>query len=722
MNTISIARDGEGIVTLTFDLKNRSMNVITIEFIEELAAAVEELARDESVRGVIVTSGKDSFLAGADLKGMTKLFDASGPVEEALERVRYFSRVLRDLETSGKPYVAAINGTALGGGLELALACHHRVCADNPKALLGQPEVTIGLLPGAGGTQRLPRLIGVEPALEMMLKGRHIKPARALELGVVDALVAPEKLLDAARAWLLEAADPEQPWDKKGFKVPGGAGAMHPKAAQTFMVGSALVAKETWHNYPAPIAIISAVYEGTVVPMDTGLIIEARYFLGLLRDPVAENMIRTLFVHKQAADKLARRPADVPRLNVEKLGMLGAGMMGAGIAYVAASVGTEVVLLDTDLDRAEQGKDYARGLLAKRVERGRMTKDQANQVLERITTTVDYADLAGAQLVIEAVFEDRAIKARVTAKAESQLSADAIFASNTSTLPITGLAQASERPANFIGLHFFSPVDKMPLVEVIVGKQTSQSCIAQALDFVQKLRKTPIVVNDSRGFYTSRVFSTFAVEGIAMLAEGVNPALIENAAKQAGMPVGPLAVSDEVSIELQYKVQKQTAKDLGADYQAGPADAVVRHFVEDLKRPGKRGGAGFYEYPEGEQKRLWPGLGGEFPRAAEQPSVDEVKKRLLYIQALETARCFEEGVLTDPADADIGSIFGWGFPAYTGGTLSFIDTVGIGDFVAECDRLAQRYGERFTPSSWLRERAERNERFHGAPGATSKAA
>ena len=722
MNTITITRDAEGIATLTFDLAERSMNVVTTQFIGELGVAVEQLAADEQVRGVILASGKDSFMAGADLKGMDELFDVSGPVEEALARVSTFSRVLRRLETSGKPYVAAINGTALGGGLELALACHHRICVDHPKILLGQPEVTIGLLPGAGGTQRLPRLIGVEPALEMMLKGRHINPARAAELGVVHELVGADQLLDAARTWLCDVGDAAQPWDKKGFKIPGGAGAMHPKAAQTFMVGTALVAKQTKHNYPAPIAIPSAVFEGTIVPMDTALTIEARYFLSLLRDPVAHNMIRTLFVHKQAADKLARRPAAVPRLDVGKVGVLGAGLMGEGIAYAAAMAGIEAVLLDTDLDRAERGKDYSRGLLARQVDQGRMTKDAANAVLERIKPTVDYADLAGAQLVIEAVFEDRHIKADVTAQAEAQLAPDAIFASNTSTLPISGLAEASARPANFIGLHFFSPVDKMPLVEVIVGEQTSQACIAQSLDFVQKLKKTPIVVNDSRGFYTSRVFGTFAAEGMAMLAEGVNPALIENGAKQAGMPVGPLAVSDEVSIELLYKIQKQSAADLGDDYAPGPADEVARHFVEDLGRFGKRSGAGFYEYPEGAKKRLWPGLAREYPQAEDQPTVDEVKQRLLYIQALETARCLEEGVLTHAADGDIGAIFGWGFPAYTGGTLSFIDTVGIERFVAQCERLARSHGARFQPSNWLRERAERGALFHRGSGATPKAA
>lgn len=712
--TLRLERNEGGVAHLVMDLEDRSMNVLTPLFIEELAGAVEEIAADEGITGVVLCSAKKTFMAGADLKNLGDLFDVSGDAAAALNRVGRFSAVLRRMETCGKPFVAAINHTALGGGLELALACHGRIAANEPKSKIGLPEVTIGLLPGGGGTQRLPRLIGVQASLELMTRGTHLNPPKAAELGIVDRVVEPDALVAAAEAWLADNPAAEQPWDVKGFKIPGGSPANHPGVMQTFMAGAALVAKETRRNYPAPLSILSCVYEGTIVPMDTGLRIEARYFLKLLRDPVAHNMVRTLFVNKQAADKLARRPEGVPKLTVAKLGVLGAGMMGAGIAYAAAKVGIEVVLLDRDEASAAKGKDYSRGVVAKLVEKGRLTKDRANDLLGRIQPTTDYAELAGAQLVIEAVFEDRSIKADVTKKAEAVLGPEAIFASNTSTLPITGLAKASSRPERFIGLHFFSPVEKMPLVEVIVGEDTSQETIAQSLDFVQQIRKTPIVVNDSRGFYTSRVFSTFAQEGVKMLSEGIAPALIENVAKQAGMPVGPLAVSDEVSIELLYKIEKQTRADLGEAYVAGPAWPVAQHFVEELGRLGRKSGAGFYDYPENGPKRLWSGLADVYPPLDQQPTVDEIRDRLMYRQALETARCLEEGVLTHAEDADIGSIFGWGFPAYTGGTASFIDTLGMSAFVKRCDELAERYGERFAVSDAMRSRAQSGETYFGS--------
>ncbi|MCC5862702.1 MAG: enoyl-CoA hydratase/isomerase family protein [Gammaproteobacteria bacterium] len=711
--TIDYQKDAEGIVTLTIDLKDRSMNVLTPQFTSDLAQAIERIAGDDGVRGALITSAKDSFLAGADLKGFGALFAlASEDAPSAYEQARGFSLILRRMETCGKPFAVAINGTALGGGLEICLACHYRVAANAPKAVLGLPEVQVGLLPGAGGTQRLPRLIGIEASLPLMLQGKHVAPAKAGELGIVHRVVEPGEEVAAARQWLLESPDAEQPWDKKGFKVPGGAGAMHPRAAQTFMVGAAMVAKETRHNYPAPIAILSSVFEGTIVPMDTALKIESRYFTKLLADPVAKNMVRTLFVNKQKADKLAYRPADVPQLRVQKLGILGAGMMGAGIAYVSAMAGQQVVLLDTSEEAARKGKGYSEKLLTKAVERGKMPRDKADAILARIHPTTSYDELAGCELVIEAVFESRAIKAEVTAKAEAVLGEDAIFASNTSTLPITGLAEASRRPERFIGLHFFSPVDKMPLVEVIVGEKTSEATIAQALDYVAAIRKTPIVVNDSRGFYTSRVFGIFTNEGIAMLAEGVSPALIENAAKFAGMPVGPLAVTDEVTLELGWKVAEQTRADLGEQYEPQAGEPVIRKFVEELDRKGKRFGKGFYDYPADAPKHLWPGLAEVYPLAEEQPDPEYVAKRLLYIQALETARCMEEGVVTRAEDGDIGSIFGWGFPPHTGGTLSFIDTIGIKKFVKECERMARRHGKRFRPSKWLKERAKRGEPFH----------
>ena len=713
MKTIDYKVDTDGVAIVTIDVKDKPMNVMTPDFLADIAAVADRLAGDDTAKGAVITSGKNSFMAGADLKGIVDGFDRDRDVAEVYGWCRTLQQALRKLETCGKPVAAAINGTALGGGLEVCLACHYRVVGDNPRTLLGQPEVTIGLIPGAGATQRLPRMIGIEPALRLMTEGKHLRPAEALEAGVVDQLVPQGQEVEAARAWVLERGVAQQPWDRKGYKVPGGAGLMHPAAIQTFVVGSALMQKMTNHNYPAPLAIMSVVYEGTVLPIDKALDLESKYFTKMLMSPVARNMIRTLFLNKGAADKLARRPQEPARRAVQKLGILGAGMMGAGIAYVSAKAGMQVVLLDTSADKAEHGKDYSRKLLQGRVEKGRMGADDARVVLERIRTTTDYADLAGCQLVIEAVFEDRGIKADVTAKAEAVIGTDAIFASNTSTLPITGLAKASARPGQFIGIHFFSPVDKMPLVEVIVGEKTGDMAIAQALDYIQQISKTPIVVNDSRGFYTSRVFGTYSREGIAMLAEGINPALIENVAKQAGMPVGPLAVTDEVSLELSYHVMRQTRQDLGDAYRPSPADAVVTSFVEEFDRRGKRFGKGFYDYPEGGRKRLWPGLAEHYPPAGEQPAPDEVRKRLLYVQALETVRCMDEGVVTHPADADIGSIFGWGFPPYTGGTLSFIETTGLPEFVREADRLAEAYGERFAVPESLRGMAARGETFYG---------
>jgi 3-hydroxyacyl-CoA dehydrogenase/enoyl-CoA hydratase/3-hydroxybutyryl-CoA epimerase len=720
MNTIDLRTGADGVAVLTIDVKDRPMNVMTPEFLADLATAVERVVTDAAIKGAVLTSGKDAFMAGADLHGLVEGFDALDP-QALLDTCRGLHRTLRRMETGGKPFAAAINGTALGGGLEICLACHHRVAADRPDAVLGQPEVQVGLLPGGGGTQRLPRLIGIEPALRLITEGKHVKPAEARELGVVDAVVPPGEELEAAKQWVLANPGATQPWDRKGFKVPGGAGLMHPGVVQTLSIGSALVQKQTNHNYPAPIAILSAVYEGTVLPIDRALEVEAQYFVSLLKDPVSRNMMRTLFVNKNAADKLVRRPKGPEKRKVRKLGILGAGMMGGGIAYVSARAGMDVVLLDVSKEKAEAGKDYSRKLLAKAVERGKMTSDDAGLVLDRIRTTSAWGDLAGCDLVIEAVFEDRAIKADVTAKAEAQLEPRAVFASNTSTLPITGLAEASVRPEQFIGIHFFSPVDKMPLVEIIVGARTGEVAIAQALDYVQQLRKTPIVVNDSRGFYTSRVFSVYSREGIRMLAEGVNPALIENVAKHAGMPVGPLAVTDEVSLELSWHITQQTKADLGDAYVGSPADDVIRLFVEELGRKGRKSGAGFYDYPDGGEKRLWPGLAEHFPRAARQPEPEEVKKRLLYSQAIETVRCLDEGVVTHPADADIGSVFGWGFPPYTGGTLSFIETVGVARFVAEADRLAQRHGERFAVPDSLRRMAAEGRTFYGDATAAAAA-
>jgi 3-hydroxyacyl-CoA dehydrogenase/enoyl-CoA hydratase/3-hydroxybutyryl-CoA epimerase len=717
MKTIDMQTGADGIAVLSIDVKDRSMNVLTPGFLEDLSVAVERITTDDAIKAAVITSGKDSFLAGADLIDLVETFEQRTNAREVYEWCRGYQQTLRRLETCGKPVAAAINGTALGGGLEICLACHYRVAADRPKAVLGLPEVQVGLMPGGGGTQRLSRLIGIESALRLTTEGREVAPAGALQLGFIDAVVPAGQEVAAAKEWLRQHAVSEQPWDRKGFRIPGGAGLMNPAAVQTQMVGAALLQKKTGHNYPAPVAIMSAVYEGSVLPMDKGLDIETKYFTSLLMSPVSRNMMRTLFVSKGAADKLVRRPKGPKKREVKKLGVLGAGMMGAGIGYVAAVAGMKVVLLDTTVEKASAGKDQARSLLEQRVGKGRMTADEAAEILERITATDSYDGLRGCELVIEAVFEDRKVKAAVTAKAEAVMPADAIFASNTSTLPITGLAKASKRPPQFIGIHFFSPVEKMPLVEVIVGEATGDVAVAQALDFVQQLRKTPIVVNDSRGFYTSRVFGVYSREGMTMLAEGVNPALIENVAKNAGMPVGPLAVTDEVSLELSYHILQQAKDDLGEAYVATPADGVLRLFVEQLGRKGKRTGAGFYDYGESagpRGKRLWPGLKGHFPPADVQPTKDDVRKRLLYVQAIETARCLEENVVTHPADADIGSVFGWGFPPYTGGTVSFIETEGLRRFVAEADRLAEKYGNRFKVPDGLRAMAANGETFYSS--------
>ena len=706
--------DGDGIATLLIDVADRPMNVITPGFRKDLAECVEKVASDPAVRGAVIGSAKSSFMAGADIKDMAAAFQRGLTAAEAAKFSGELNRLLRRLETCGKPFAAAVNGVALGGGFEVALACHYRVLSDDSKAGVGFPEVKIGLLPGAGGTQRTPRLIGVMEALRLISEGRQLGAQDALKKGLVNEIAPAAELIQRARQWILKGGEGVQPWDKKGFRVPGGAGMASPAAAQTFMVGTALAAKTTMRNYPAPAAILSCVYEGTLLPMDAALAVESKYFGQLLAGPVARNLMRTMFVNKGLADKLSRRPAGPPKSQVRRLGILGAGMMGAGVAHVSALAGMDVVLLDSTLELAAKGKDYSKQLLAKDVGRGKKTQADADAVLARIKPTASYDDLAGCDLVIEAVFENRDIKADVTRKTEAVIPKGAVFASNTSTLPITGLAQASKRPAQFIGIHFFSPVEKMPLVEVIVGKKTSDETLARALDYVAQLRKTPIVVNDSRGFYTSRCFGTFVNEGIAMLQEGVAPALIENGAKMAGMPVGPLAVGDEVTIDLSWKIMRQTEQDLGRRFQRPVTYETVRKFVEELKRPGKRFGAGFYDYPKDAKKHLWPGLADVFPRAPMLLPVEEVEKRFLCIQALETARCMEEGVVTTAAEADLGSILGWGFPAWTGGTLSYIDTIGIRAFVAECDRLAKRYGKRFKPSKWLRERAKRNEPFHAA--------
>ena len=702
--------DQQGIATLTWDMQDSPMNVLNNDSLAAYEAELTKLLDDDAVKGIIVTSARKEFIAGADLRMLLHASEQSA--EELFNWVRDLQQLFRRQETAGKPVVAAINGTALGGGLELTLATHYRVVADDPKIKLGLPEVKLGLLPGGGGTQRLPRLIGVRPALPLLTEGTHLSPHKALELGLVQAVVPAEELLEHARAYILsDDATSKQPWDEKRFKIPGG-GIQTPKSYETFVGGAAMLQRATWGVYPAPKAIMACVYHGLQMPIDQGLTYEAREFVQLARGPVAGNMIRTLFFSLNDANKLKKRPEGVPTQTYTKVGVLGAGMMGAGLAYSLAMSKIEVVLLDRDQESAERGKQYSEKLLAKRVKRNRMTQEAADEVLARIVPTTDYAALKGAQLVIEAVFEDRDIKAKVTQMAEEILGEDAIFASNTSTLPITGLATASRRPGNFIGLHFFSPVDKMPLVEIITGEETSTETLARSLDLVKQMRKTPIVVKDSRGFFTSRVFATYVQEGLAMVTEGIHPVLIDRAARMAGMPVGPLALADEVSLELIYHIGKQTREDLGEDASSHPSDPLVKLFVEELGRVGKKSKAGLYAYPEDGPKHIWEGLSEHFPLAEAQPSVEDVQRRLLHIQGVESARCLEEGVLLAPEDGDVGSILGWGFAPQHGGVFSYIDTVGVRAFVQQAQALASAYGERFTPPQLLVEMAEEDRAFY----------
>lgn len=697
----------DGIATLTWDMPGRSQNVMNADSLATLYSMVQQVTTDPAVKGILMTSAKADFFAGGDLEWLL----ASTEAQPLFDAILALHKHLRMLENSGKPVAMALPGTTLGGGLELALAGHYRVAADNPKARFGLPEVTFGLLPGGGGTQRLPRLIGIQNALPLLVEGKKLSVSEAHKLGILQAVVPAGAEVQAARDWLLTQGNAvQQPWDIKGFKIPGG-GVSSPAIQQVFTLGNAMLRAKTYGNYPAPANIMSCVYEGLITDFDTGLKTEARYFVNCVLSTEAKNMIRSLFFSMGEANKLASRPKHVATQKYSEVGILGAGMMGAGIAYVTAKAGMQAVLLDSTQEAAERGKAYSKTLLDKQVARGKLSQDKADLLLARIVPTADYALLNGAELVVEAVFEDRAIKADVTRKAEAVIAIDAILASNTSTLPITGLAEASRRPANFIGLHFFSPVDKMPLVEVIIGKQTSQETLARALDYVKAIGMTPIVVNDSRGFYTSRCFATYVFEGLAMLEEGVAPALIENAGLQAGMPVGPLALIDEISAELCVKIDKQTQKDLGASHHALAGIAPALKMVA-LGRIGKKAGQGFYDYPKDGKKSLWPGLAELFPTAPVQPIVEDLVLRMLSIQSLETARCMQEGVLTTARDADVGSILAWGFPPFRGGTISNIHSIGIPAFVAQCDALATRYGARFKPPQSLRAMALAGQHFY----------
>lgn len=707
---INYNKDDQNIVTLTLDMHGRSANVINAEFSEALNDALEKVAAEDDLAGVIITSAKKTFMAGGDLEW---LYAATDPAE-VFASAQALKAGFRRLETLGVPVVAAINGAALGGGLELALACHHRIAVADPRLKIGFPEVTLGLLPGGGGCVRLPRLLGLQAAFPYLTEGKQVGPQEAKAAGLIDAVAAgADGMMAQARAWIAANPHAKQPWDRPNFRIPGG-GPQHPQVAQMLAVAPAMLKKETRGNYPAPEAILATMVEGAQVDFDTAGRIESRYFAHLATGQVAKNMINAFWFQLNEIKAGKSRPADVPRQQTQKVGVLGAGMMGHGIATVCAYAGMDVVLKDVTPEKAEAGKAKCAALLDQRVSRGKLSTAQREAILARIRPTADAADLQGCDLVIEAVFEDRELKAQVTQEAEAQIGETAVFASNTSTLPITGLAQASARPANFIGLHFFSPVHKMRLVEIITGAQTSDETLAKAFDTVLQINKTPIVVNDGRGFYTSRVFATYVQEGMALLGAGQHPQAIESAGLQAGMPVGPLALSDEVSLSLMIHIREQTRRDFAAEgktWVPHPADAVLAVMTEEYGRTGKAHGAGFYDYPHDGPKRLWPQLRQIFPPQNGALSQQEMMDRLLFVQALETVRCLQENVVTSVADANIGSIFGWGFAPFRGGTLQFINAYGVADFVARSRRLAAAYGDRFQPPATLLEMAKKEKTF-----------
>ena len=712
MTSIRYEKTSDNIVHLIMDRPDGSTNIMDAAFQQDFHGVIDRLeAEKETLTGVILRSAKKTFFAGGDLKSLIQIGAEQG--EMFFHSVEAMKADMRRLETLGVPVVAAINGTALGGGWELCLMCHHRIALADDSIRLGLPEVTLGLLPGAGGIVRTVRLLGLEAAFPLLMEGKQLRPAAAHQRGLIHALVETDTQLQIeAEAWIRKNAKSVQPWDVKGYRIPGGTPST-PKLAQKLAIAPAMLKEKTKGCYPAPEAILSAAVEGAQVDFDTATRIESRWFTRMVTGQVSKNMIGTFWFQLNAIKAGGSRPEIADTASMKKVGILGAGMMGAGIAWACASRGIEVILKDVSLEQAEKGKAYSAQLLDKRLKRKQVSEADKVSLLERIQTTTSADDLVGCDLVIEAVFEDRALKASVTREAEAALTASTVFASNTSTLPISGLAEASVRPANFIGLHFFSPVDKMPLVEIIRGEQTCDDTLSKAFDFVLQINKTPIVVNDSRGFFTSRVFGTFTNEGIAMLAEGVPAAAIENGALLAGMPVGPLAICDEVSLTLMGRIRSQAINDLKAEgkaYLEHPADAAVDVML-GLGRAGRAAGMGFYEYPDKGQKSLWPGLTEHFTPAVEILPLQDIKDRLLFIQALETVRCLEEGVLGSVRDANIGSIFGIGFAAWTGGALQFINQYGIRDFVARSQALAEQFGERFTPPALLLEQAAKGEPF-----------
>ncbi|MFJ1845634.1 3-hydroxyacyl-CoA dehydrogenase NAD-binding domain-containing protein [Streptomyces sp. NPDC088146] len=717
--TIRWEQDETGVVTLVLDDPDQSANTMNQAFKDSIAAVADRAeAEKDSIRGIIYTSAKKTFFAGGDLKDMIKV----GPenAQQAFDTGTAIKNSLRRIETLGIPVVAAINGAALGGGYEIALAAHHRVALDAPGSRIGLPEVTLGLLPAGGGVTRTVRLMGIADALlKVLLQGTQYTPVRAQENGLVHEVAATrEEMLEKARAFIDANPESRQPWDVKGYKIPGGTPA-HPKFAANLPAFPANLKKQTaGAPMPAPRNILAAAVEGSQVDFETALTIEARYFTELVTGQVAKNMIQAFFFDLQAVNSGASRPKGIEERQVRKVAVLGAGMMGAGIAYSCARAGIDVVLKDISAEAAAKGKAYSENLLGKALSRGRTTEAARDELLARITPTGDPADLAGCDAVIEAVFEDTALKHKVFQEIQDIIEPDALLCSNTSTLPITVLAEGVSRPADFIGLHFFSPVDKMPLVEIIKGEQTGDEALARAFDLVRRIRKTPIVVNDSRGFFTSRVIGRFINEGVAMVGEGAEPASVEQAAAQSGYPAKVLSLMDELTLTLPRKIRNETRRaveEAGGTWAGHPADTVIDRMVDEFGRPGRSGGAGFYEYDEaGRRTRLWPGLREHFAKPGTDIPFIDMKERMLFSEALDSVRCLEENVLGSVADANIGSVMGIGFPPWTGGVLQYINGYegGLPGFVARARELAERYGDRFLPPALLVEKAEKGETFH----------
>jgi len=732
MTIFHMETDADGIATITWDLPDASMNVLNEQGIGELESCIDAALADPEIKGIVITSAKRDFAGGMDLNllaGMRRHAGASGHgvAETVFAMIMRLHRLLRRIERAGmdpktnkggKPVVWASPGTAAGIGLEIGLACHHRIAVAREGARIGLPEIQVGLFPGAGGTTRLIRMLGIMGASEPLLQGRMYPVARARSAGLIHEALdedAADQLLPRAKAWVLAATDREiiKPWDEKGYKMPGGTPYSR-QGFETFVGGIAMTHGRSQGAYPAAQALLSVAYEGTLVPFDTALKIEARWFTKLMMDPRSRAMIRSLFISKQALEKGARRPKNVTEMPVKRLGVIGAGMMGVGIAYFAALRGIRVVLIDRDREHADAGLARIEAMLDESVKAKRIDDLRRQELLHAITASANYSRLKGCDLVIEAVFEDPVLKADVLRQAEAVIPKDAIFATNTSTLPIAGLAGASERPERVIGIHFFSPVERMPLVEIIRAPEAGAEALAKALDFVRQLGKTPIVVNDARFFYANRCIVPYINEGLVMISEGVKPALIENAAKQMGMPIGPLQLADEISLKLAHEIATETEAALGQAYERTAADDLLDELVTRRERLGRKNNAGLYAYDEkGRRIGLWEGLGEIWPVAAEQPSLEDVQNRLMMAQVLEAVRALEEGVLTDVREGDVGAILGWGFAPWSGGPLSWLDMVGAKHAVGICKELAERHGERFMPSPLLVEMARNGEEFYG---------